>query len=153
MLKKSIFFFILNILYAENRTVALDDLYQSNFKIKDKNFKVWLALNPKQQAEGLSCLDSDEIPFDCGMLFVYPFDALRKFWMRETNVNLDIAFIKKNGVVSDIFHMPKNSKEYFFSSEKVRYVLELREGIFDHIPLVVGDVIEIPKVVLDFSKS
>ena len=153
-MKKKIWLLLLtSLLFSKNRTVPLDKLYVTPLKIKEKNFNLWLALSPKQQHEGLSLLTESDIPLNYGMLFIYPLNAYRTFWMKDMLLNLDIAFIKEDGVISDIYYsMKKQSMNTFSSTQKVRYVLELKEDILKGLPLHVGDKIVFPKSISSFSK-
>ena len=150
-MRKILLLFTLTFLFANSREIPIDNFFQTELKIKDKIFNLWLAINPKQQKDGLRSLTSDEVEINQGMLFIYPSNEIQTFWMRDTLIDLDIAFIYESGEISDIYSMEQGSKEYFSSSNPIRYVLELRSGIFDKLNLLVGDKIDIPKVVKDFS--
>lgn len=154
MLKKLILFIALfsSLLFSEGRVIPLSQLYLTPLEIKDKMFHLWLALNPLQHTEGLSFVSSDAVPHRYGMLFIYPENQERTFWMKDTFLDLDIAFIKESGEVSDVYSMERDSYEFFSSTEEVRYVLELRRGVFKEIALKAGDKIQLPRVISDFSK-
>jgi len=139
-------------LFSEGRTIPLSKLFKTELKVKNKTFDVWLALNPAQQSEGLSFVKSDEISNKEGMLFIYPLNDKRTFWMKNTLIDLDIVFLKEDGRVNTIYTMSKDSKEYYHSNGKVRYVLEVREGVLKTIPLKVGDKIVLPQRISNFSK-
>ena len=141
-----------SLLFSESRVTPLSQFYLTSLELKHQKFNVWLALNPLQYREGLSFVSSDAVPPRYGMLFIYPENEERTFWMKDTFINLDIAFIKENGEVVTIYSMSRDSYELFSSTEDVRYVLELREGTFKEIALKVGDKIRFPKVILGLSK-
>jgi len=153
-MKKQIFLILLSgLLFAKDRTVPLDKLCCIPLNIKENSFNFWLALNPRQQQEGLSFLSESDIPLNYGMLFIYPLNAYRTFWMKDMLLNLDIAFIKEDGVISDIYYnMKKQSSKTFSSTQKVRYVLELKEDVLKRLPLHVGDRIIFPESIASFSK-
>ena len=155
MIKRVVLFVLLlsTLLLAENnRTIPLDKLFQTDLCIKEKIFKIWLALDSKQKEEGLSLLSSDEVSFEEGMLFIYPYEEKLSFWMKDTFFDLDIAYIKSDGRVIDMFTMPKMTEKAFSSSEKVRYVLELRAGEFEKMGLKLGEKIVFSSIVKGFSK-
>jgi len=143
----------LSLLFANEREIPLENLFQTELKIKGRVFNLWLALSPKQQKEGLSSLDPDEVATNEGMLFVYPINKIETFWMKNTFMDLDIAFIDESGEICNIYSMEQQSKKYFSSTKNIRYVLELRQGIFEELNLVVGDKIDMPQIVKDFSQS
>jgi len=147
-----IFLLLTTVLFSENRTIPLHKLFKTELKIKDKIFYVWLALSPKQQSEGLSFVEIDEVSNKEGMLFIYPLNAQRTFWMNNTFIDLDIIFIKEDGTIDQLYSMSKDSTQYYGSMGMVRYVLELRKGILETIPLHIGDKIEISKEISDFSQ-
>jgi len=58
-----------------------------------------VADTPAERGRGL--MDRDEIPED-GMVFVYPGEAERTFWMKNTRIPLDMIFVAANGTVVDV---------------------------------------------------
>ena len=155
MIKRVIIsFFLLNTLLIadSNRTIPLDKLFQTKLAIKNKTFNLWLAIDPKQKEEGLSHLSSDEVSLNQGMLFIYPFEENLSFWMKDTFFDLDMAYIKSNGTVIDMFTMPKMTEKLFSSSEKVRYVLELRAGELEKMGLKLGEKIEFSSLLKGLAK-
>ena len=44
-------------------------------------------------------MNRDSLPADYGMLFVYPDELIRSFWMRNTVIPLDIAFFAADGTL------------------------------------------------------
>jgi len=153
IMKKMVLLFTLSLLFANEREIPLEKLFQTELKIKGKVFNLWLALSPKQQQEGLSSLDSDEVDINEGMLFIYPINKIQTFWMKNTFIDLDIAFIDESGEICNIYSMEQRSKKYFSSTKNIRYVLELRQGIFEELNLVIGDKINIPQLIKEFSQS
>ncbi len=65
-----------------------------------------------------------------GMLFIFPNEARRSFWMSNTYLPLDIIFIDKFGNVSNFYQNAKPLDEgpRYTSDKRVRYVLELPGG-------------------------
>ena len=55
------------------------------------NVNLEVARTPREQERGL--MNREWIPENGGMLFVFPDDAIRSFWMRDTIVGLDLVFI------------------------------------------------------------
>lgn len=136
----------------ENRTIPLDRLFQSELLIKDKSFKVWLAIDSKQKEEGLSNLTSDEVSYNEGMLFIYPFNEKLSFWMKDTLFDLDIAYLDEKGEIVDIYRMEKGTLKEFVSTKKVRYALEFRAGIFKKLALKVGEKIALSSFIVGLAK-
>jgi uncharacterized membrane protein (UPF0127 family) len=91
-------------------------------------FRLELAITPPEKTRGLmyrrSMLD------DWGMLFVYPKDGPRSFWMKNTLIPLDMVFIASSGEVVGVI---EGAEPMTLSPRTVepaaRYVLELNAGI------------------------
>ena len=58
--------------------------------LKGERFRVELAETPDKQALGL--MFRDQLPEDRGMLFLFPAEAPRSFWMKNTRIPLDIFY-------------------------------------------------------------
>ena len=57
-----------------------------------------------------------------GMLFVFEKPKLASFWMRDTPLNLDIAFISRDGKINQIEKMFSNSSQSIKSHYKCYFV-------------------------------
>jgi len=88
----------------------------------------------KQMARGLSNLKE----VDNGMLFTWPDDDNRTFWMKDTYVPLSVAFIDSNGEVTQISDMSPNTEVHHVSLMPVREGLELPAGRFEQLGIGVG---------------
>ncbi len=66
-----------------------------------------------------------------GMLFIFEKDKRLSFWMKNTYIPLDIAFIDSSGVITDIMQMkPLDISVFYNSSTEVRYALEVNQWWF-----------------------
>jgi uncharacterized membrane protein (UPF0127 family) len=74
-----------------------------------------------------------------GMLFVYEYDHIMSFWMKNTLVPLSIAFISRDGLIIDILDMEPLSTRPIRSSRSVRYALEVPQGWFARQGILEGD--------------
>ncbi len=72
----------------------------------------------------------DHLDYDKGMIFVYDNSSHRKFWMKNTNIALSIAFIDADGYIAGIRQMKPHSLEIIASSQKVKYAVEANQGWF-----------------------
>lgn len=84
----------------------------------------------------------DTLPEDHGMLFVYEAERNLSFWMRNTRIPLDIAFIDRAGRIVDIQQMEAMSEETHTSRAPAMYALEMRLGWFEERGIRVGDRVE-----------
>ncbi|HMB60484.1 MAG TPA: DUF192 domain-containing protein [Xanthomonadales bacterium] len=99
-------------------------------ELNGERFTVELSTTPKQQALGLMFRDS--MPEDHGMLFIFPSEATRSFWMKNTRIPLDIFYfdadlklvsVSENARPCRVAQCPS-----FLSAGPARYVLELNAG-------------------------
>lgn len=71
-----------------------------------------------------------------GMLFIFPDEQLRSFWMKNTFIPLSLGFFDSNRVLKEIAHLPAVRSEMqldvptYTSKEKSQYVLEVNQGWF-----------------------
>jgi len=77
-----------------------------------------------------------------GMLFVYPQQQRLQFWMKDTGIPLDIAFIDDQGVIVDIQHMNPYDVTLHTSRGKAQYALEVNLKWFKKHEVKVGDTVE-----------
>jgi len=63
-------------------------------EIGGKRFSVEIADTQQKQALGL--MYRDEMAADHGMLFIFPNEAPRSFWMKNCRIPLDIMYFDKN---------------------------------------------------------
>lgn len=103
---------------------------------------VEVARNFRERVAGL--MFRRELPEGRGMIFVYSSDQVLGFWMRNTYIPLSIAYLCKDGVIQEIFHMEPMSVETVFSSTPVRFALEVPQGWFEKNGLKPGHRFEFP---------
>jgi hypothetical protein len=81
----------------------------------------------------------ERLPADQGMLFVFPVSQIQSFWMRNTFIPLDIAFISSAGVIVDIQYMkPVDESILYTSRAPALYALEVNAGWFAKHDIQVG---------------
>lgn len=80
------------------------------------------------RAEGL--MRRESLPTDGGMLFSYPDEKVRGFWMKNTWIPLSIAFIDAEGVIVRIADMEPHDTSRTSSLYPARYALEMDKGWF-----------------------
>ncbi|MEJ1222806.1 DUF192 domain-containing protein [Sediminicola sp. 1XM1-17] len=77
---------------------------------------------------------------DQGMLFIFPDVALHSFYMKNTEIPLDLLFIDENLKIVHIHQGAKPFDETGISSEvPIKYVLEINAGLVDQWALEIGD--------------
>lgn len=82
-----------------------------------------------------------------GMLFVFPDEDFRSFYMKNTNIPLDIIYIDADKkIVSFQKNTQPNNETSLPSNAPAKYVLEINAGLSDEWQLEVGDKMEYIKV-------
>jgi uncharacterized protein len=95
-----------------------------------------VADTPAAMERGL--MERTEVPDGTGMLFVYEDMDTRQFWMRNTYVPLDIAFLDMDQRIVDIQAMEPETEELTVSAAPAMFALEVRQGWFEEQGIEVG---------------
>ncbi len=115
---------------------------RASLQVAGRNITVELAYSDAARERGLkhrTGLDSDH-----GMLFLFVDEEPRLFWMRDTLIALDIAFLDAEGVVLNIERgLPGVERPGYHSTGPARFVLEMDAGWCAQAGLQPGDRIEI----------
>jgi len=99
-----------------------------------------VADEPHKRRQGLK--QRKELLYNWGMLFVYDEEKPLEFWMKDTELSLDIAFIDEKGVITEIIHMDPFDRTIHRSKKRVQYALEISKNWFKRNKVKVGDVVE-----------
>ena len=100
----------------------------------------------------------DQIPPDEGMLFVFPNNLPRRFWMKDCLVDIDIMFLDPLGRITSIHMMkaepPQDPEETQAAYEQrltryptslgAKYAIELRASRIKDLGLEIGDKVDLP---------
>ena len=108
--------------------------------INDLKIKIEVAGDPYSRYRGLS--GREELCANCGMLFVFPWQAKQTFVMRRMKFPLDIIWIKGDTIVKIDKNLPPEGaipKNFYSSGEPVDYVLEVNGGFTDRNNIKTGD--------------
>lgn len=100
---------------------------------------VELAVNTKDRAQGL--MHRPSLPADEGMLFVYPDEKPRSFWMKDTKIPLSIAFADSKGRIVKIADMHPLVTASTKSLYPAKYALEMNQGWFAAHDVVEGELL------------
>ena len=77
-----------------------------------------------------------------GMLFVFAQPHRASFWMKNTLVPLSCAYIDAGGVILEIHDMkPRDVSPITAASDKVQFVLEVKQGWFQRNRVAAGAVV------------
>ncbi|WP_282609305.1 DUF192 domain-containing protein [Pelagibius sp. Alg239-R121] len=104
-------------------------------------FDIELAVDPKQQAQGL--MFRRQMPADAGMLFIYKPSREAVMWMQNTFLPLDMLFIKADGrIVKIVERTVPQSHKRIPAGEAITGVLELNGGTVSRLGIKTGDRVE-----------
>ena len=106
-----------------------------------------VAATAEEREQGL--MYREEVPDGTGMLFVFTDSRVRSFWMANTYVALDIAYMDPSFRVVDIIAMEPLVTESYPSSAPSMYGLEVRQGWFSEQEITIGAQAEIVFGVLE----
>lgn len=96
-----------------------------------------VASTPAERSQGL--MDREELPEGTGMLFVFPNSEIRSFWMKNTFVPLDIAFLDDSFTVVDIKQLEPENETPVDAEAASTFALEVIQGWFESRGVAVGD--------------
>jgi uncharacterized membrane protein (UPF0127 family) len=89
----------------------------------------------------------EEMPRAAGMLFVFPDERVRTFWMRNTLISLDIIYFDATGAwVSAQENAVPLDETTLPSDGPAQYVLEINGGLVETFGMGEGTVIRHPAI-------
>lgn len=94
-----------------------------------------------ERAAGL--MNRTDIPANGGMLFVFETVEERSFWMKDTPLDLDVAFMEEGYRIFQIETMEANSLKLTDSEQPVFAALEVHGGWLAAHGVEVGDVADV----------
>lgn len=135
-------------------------VYSEYQKIADKNsiiiftgagpvkIRAEFAKTPEEWQKGL--MNRPSLPKNSGMLFIFPDETNRSFWMKNTLIPLDIIFVSSTGRVNEITTLtPCQETEIcqsYNSKTPAQYVLEINANAAGKWKIMEGDILELPKM-------
>lgn len=118
--------------YPDNITIS----------IKGQNYYLEVAKTKEGQQKGLS--NRDQLCLDCGMFFPFGIPGRYSFWMKDTNIPLDIIWLNSKLQVVKIITAVNTNSELIYTNKKLaKYAIELNANESFRLGLNVGDTIAI----------
>ena len=132
----------------------LDKMHRVQIRINDARFDSWVADDDGETERGLMFVGPEEmadLPDGAhrGMLFVFDHEKYLSFWMKNTIIPLDIAYIRSDGTIVKTYTMTPLDETGYPSIEAARFALEVRGGQFQQRGIREGDQVEIPDSLLN----
>lgn len=110
---------------------------------RSEQVTVQVASTEPQRETGLMWVRS--MPEDAGMLFVFPAQTSTGFWMKNTYIPLDIAYISADGEILSVVHGVPLDTTVLDAPGPYRYALEMNAGWFARNGFGKGATVSFPK--------
>lgn len=126
-----------------SRYFQTKDLQRVKLTIGGKHeFTVWVQDTEAKREEGMMFLEDQDFTAKQGMIFVFKQPEIQRFWMKNTFVPLDIAYIGADGKINTIYTMKEFDTTTDYSSKRPSmYVLEAKSGVFKKLGIKEGDMV------------
>ena len=99
-----------------------------------------LAMNQVQIATGM--MFRTEMGENEGMLFVFSRPHRPAFYMRNTKIALNVAYLDSDGTILELLDLkPLDETPVEAKTDRVQFVLEMKEGWFQRHNVAVGSII------------
>ncbi|MFM9873578.1 MAG: DUF192 domain-containing protein [Fimbriimonadaceae bacterium] len=135
--------------HVDQRYFQLKDLETAKISFKDKyDMTVWVMDNNMKRAEGMMFLKDSDFSEKQGMIFAFTVGQELRFWMRNTLVPLDIAYVDERGKILSTYTMKALDEDTDYSSHgKAKYAIEVKSGLFKKQNIQAGDMVQIPSTI------
>ena len=112
--------------------------------INSHSYNLLIANDDKSRQIGLS--NRKSLDKNAGMLFIFPKKGIYSFWMKDTQIPLDMIFIDDNKIVYIVKNAPpqagkKGNLPVYTPTSQANYVLEINGGEADKNKFKNGDIV------------
>jgi len=105
--------------------------------------RLWAEVAEDEAARSQGLMYRRQMPEDEGMLFVFEYPQPLSFWMRNTLIPLEIAFVAGDGRILNILEMkPLDEGPRYNSSGPALYAIEANAGWFRNNGIKAGDKVK-----------
>jgi len=112
----------------------------------DKELIIPIEIANRPELWSFGLMFREDIPWEYGMLFIFPNEESGGFWMKNTYIPLDIAFIDSDKTIFSIQRMLPCSDDncpVYYSPKPYRYALEVKAGFFERFGFKEGSKIKV----------
>lgn len=154
MSKKSIKIIIIKIQIIASlfhvKSAYTETILSNKFPVMIKGNEIFVEVADSEEERKRGLMWRKKLNNNAGMLFVFKDSSIRYFWMKNTFIRLDMAFVDANMVIKTIRTTAKtNDSTIIYSSfVPVQYVLEVNAGWFEQHNIEPGDTITFDKTLL-----
>jgi len=124
--------------------------------IANQAFRLWIADDNAEQQQGLMNVSAERMSAmedgtERGMIFVFDRERILSFWMKNTIIPLDIAYVDTDGVIVSIYTMAPldDRSNQYPSASPARFAIEVNAGMYERLGVVEGDKLDIPSSLLN----
>jgi uncharacterized membrane protein (UPF0127 family) len=104
--------------------------------------KIDLEIADNEYERQLGLMNRKSMEESQGMLFIFQYERLQSFWMRNTLIPLDMMFVNKDNIIITIHKNTKTlSAQSYPSTAPAIYVVEVVGGFTEKYNIVIGDKI------------
>lgn len=123
---KSIFKILLTLLLTNSFLQAMEKI---EIDVNDKKLTIEVAKTTEEMMIGL--MNRDYLGENEGMLFIFNSPIKANFWMKDTSIPLDIAFLNSEKIILQICNLTPYSRDIIQSdSDQIIYALEVNQNWF-----------------------
>ncbi len=129
----------------------LDKLGTVRLTIKGQPFELWIADEYEEHQRGLMFVTAEQMAdlpdgTKRGMLFVFDRERHLSFWMKNTIIPLDVAYLDSDGIVVATHTMVAldNRSGQYPSGSPARFAVEVNANVWSDLGVQAGDHIQIP---------
>lgn len=132
--------------HIPSRAFQLDDLKKAEIKIDDHKFSLWVMDTFAKRQEGMMFVENSDFKDNEGMIFLFKEPEYQRFWMRNTLVPLDIAYVSPSRRIINTYTMQAFDETTDYSSfGESDVVIELRAGTFKRLNIGRSSRVTLPK--------
>jgi uncharacterized membrane protein (UPF0127 family) len=127
---------------CDSESKQASPLPTTTMKLGQAQFQIEIANTDPTREFGL--MKRDSMPNNHGMIFVFPDETPRAFWMKNTRFPLDIIFLDHDGKIVSFKQMKAYDLSTVPSDAAAKYAIELNLGVVKAAGINVGDQVNIP---------
>ncbi len=119
------------------------------YRLPAGSAELWVEVAATGEARRRGLMQREELPSDRGMIFLYSEPEFRSFWMKDTWIPLDLAYLRTDGTIIEILRLePDGGDVSHASSEPAHWVLEVNAGWCAANGVEVGQRLRLPESIL-----
>ncbi len=107
--------------------------------VNGHKLRLYVADTPEKEQEGLMFVTAEELGPDDGMIFIFDAPSQQSFWMKNTLIPLDIAYLDSKGKIINILTMSALDESSYPSEGPASFAVELNADWFKNHGVKPGD--------------